>query len=511
MNFKAFNHFNNSFQIKLIYLSLIFIFSRFFYYEFFDIKFDTWTVDVYWQFIPKEFLEKEFLNSIIFNHWQAPLLNILLGISMKITDNYFLIIQIIYLFFGFCSFVLIYLISKNFNFSEKNSFIISVILMIFPTTILYENHFYKEYLTFFFLLWTFYSSTAIYKYPYSAKYILYLSFSLSFLCLTRETFHIFWAFILIFIIQRNLVLKNKILLILIFTSLTLPFYLKNLIIFNKFALNTTYVYEHLNQKIDYVKEMDDPNRHVKIRNFTFGSYENYQKFKKKTSQLYDVPIFTDPFTYANILDYKYKRNIKLLNSNTLFNEVFFDVEKYRKKDFFLIIKEEPLLILINILNSVTRHLFTSSDYFNFTKHNADKMKFMIKISDCIKFTPICVYDYKFNWKINYTIDNQPFLSMDTGPLSYHEKIIYSLQYTNFFLVFLYLSIFVYLIKLLFFNKNRGNEGILIFWLLTFVLIFTSLVVFEDGEIARHRFPFDYLCFLIFLKQVKEYFLKKREF
>ena len=195
MNFKAFNHFNNSFQIKLIYLSLIFIFSRFFYYEFFDIKFDTWTVDVYWQFIPKEFLEKEFLNSIIFNHWQAPLLNILLGISMKITDNYFLIIQIIYLFFGFCSFVLIYLIGKNFNFSKKNSFIISVILMIFPTTILYENHFYKEYLTFFFLLWTFYSSTAIYKYPYSAKYILYLSFSLSFLCLTmrKKSFFLYFS------------------------------------------------------------------------------------------------------------------------------------------------------------------------------------------------------------------------------------------------------------------------------------------------------------------------------
>ena len=42
-----------------------------------------------------------------------------------------------------------------------------------------------------------------------------------------------------------------------------------------------------------------------------------------------------------------------------------------------------------------------------------------------------------------------------------------------------------------------------FWLITFIFIFVSLVVFEDGEIARHRFPFDYLCFLIFLKKIKD--------
>ena len=42
-----------------------------------------------------------------------------------------------------------------------------------------------------------------------------------------------------------------------------------------------------------------------------------------------------------------------------------------------------------------------------------------------------------------------------------------------------------------------------FLLITFIFIFVSLVVFEDGEIARHRFPFDYLCFLIFLKKIKD--------
>ena len=165
-----------------------------------------------------------------------------------------------------------------------------------------------------------------------------------------------------------------------------------------------------------------------------------------------------------------------------------------------------MLIIVNIINSITRHLFTSSDYFNFTKHNANKMGNLIKISDCIKLTPVCIYEYKFDWKTVYTIDGQPFKSIDTGPLNYKEKIIYSLQYTNFLLVVVYIMLLFFLIKNLFSQKNR-ETNIINFWLFTFIFIFSAFVVFEDGEIARHRFPFDYLCFLIFLREIKEKFLK----
>ena len=135
---------------KITYLFIIFIISRFFYLNFLNITFDSWTIDVYWQFFPKDLLENELLNSIYFNHWQAPFLNLFVGIMIKLSDHYFLIIQLIYLIIGFLSFVLIYLISKNFNFSENFSFLLSAALMLLPTTILYENHLYKEYITFFF-------------------------------------------------------------------------------------------------------------------------------------------------------------------------------------------------------------------------------------------------------------------------------------------------------------------------------------------------------------------------
>ena len=495
------NYYQNNRNILLLFV--IFIISRIIYYKFFNITFDSFTLNFYWQYFPKDLLRNDLINSIIYNHFQAPFLNLLIGSLMKITDHYIFILQLIYLLCGFGSFVLIYLIAKNFEFKEKNSLLITIILMVLPTSILYENHLYKEYLTFFFILLLFYSTFKIYSKSNSIKYVLLCAISLSLLSITRETFHIFWGYLLIFFIRNKLDNLKKILLILIFTISVLPFYVKNLILYDKFGINVSTIYEHLNQKIDYVKEMKDPKRHERLREIFFGSHENYIQFTKKGSILYDVPIYSPPSIYKKKLNYKNKYKNKLLNTNALFSEVLIEVDKYRKKDFFLILKEKPLLLILNVVNSITRHLFFSSDHFSFTKHNADKMKPMIKISDCLKLTPICLYDFNFDKIIAFSnLDpNLPFETVETGTLSYKEKILYSFQYTNFLLVIIYLSLLLFLIKDLFILKSKKIDSLINFWLITFIYIFFTLVVFEDGEISRHRFPFDYLCFLIFLKKL----------
>ena len=87
-----------------------------------------------------------------------------------------------------------------------------------------------------------------------------------------------------------------------------------------------------------------------------------------------------------------------------------------------------------------------------------------------------------------------------------EDIYSALQHTNFLLVIVYLTLLGYLMI----NFNKKDEKYFMkFWLLTFIFIFSSLVIFEDGEIARHRYPFDYLCFLIFLKKVRDYMVSKK--
>ena len=76
---------------SIFLLILIFIISRIIYYNHFNIQFDGWTIGVYWQFFPKDLLKNDLVNSIIFNHYQPPLLNLIVGLSMKITDKFLFI------------------------------------------------------------------------------------------------------------------------------------------------------------------------------------------------------------------------------------------------------------------------------------------------------------------------------------------------------------------------------------------------------------------------------------
>ena len=77
------------FEKKIFYLFLIFILSRIFYYQFYNITFDSWTIDVYIQFFPKIFLQNDLINSLIYNHFQPPFLNLLTGINSFINVRYF--------------------------------------------------------------------------------------------------------------------------------------------------------------------------------------------------------------------------------------------------------------------------------------------------------------------------------------------------------------------------------------------------------------------------------------
>jgi hypothetical protein len=64
------------FEKNILLLFLIFFSSRVFYYKFFDINFDIWTINIYWQYFPEVLLKDDLLSSIIYNHYQPPLLNI---------------------------------------------------------------------------------------------------------------------------------------------------------------------------------------------------------------------------------------------------------------------------------------------------------------------------------------------------------------------------------------------------------------------------------------------------
>jgi hypothetical protein len=486
--------FNNNISLIIFF----FILSRIIYLYFFKIIFDISTVNYYWQFFPKNILNEDLFTSLFYNFYQPPLLNLIYGLLLKFTIYYSLYIQIIYLLSSVISFIFFYKILVELKFNNTFSCILTCLFMIWPTTLLYENHFYKEHLVMFFLTLSVFFSIKIIKYPHINVNYFFFSLFIILLSLTRETFNIVWIyffFLFLLIITKQ---YKKIILFFLFVNLfVLPFYLKNYFLYNNFSINLA-PWENLSQKIEFVKEMKDPNRHKLIKSYFFKNTESFDKLENTMSVIYNVRLNSGPNEYNKYLHYKYKYNHPLLKSDSFFNEIYLEVEEARKNDFLKVFKNYPGLIFISFSNAFVRHFFRSSDTFAFVKNNADKMPFLIKISHCVKLTLACVFEFDLDTKVANDPNYSAYLDKNFDKSQYLYKVKSSLNDINFILIFLYIALFFYFFKNLLHKKNQRIDYLINFWFVSFLFIFFILIVFEDGEIPRHRYPFDYLSFLFFL-------------
>jgi hypothetical protein len=239
--------------------------------------------------------------------------------------------------------------------------------------------------------------------------------------------------------------------------------------------------------------MKKNGQHEVLRNFIFKNNNDFDKIFSSISKIFFVPLNSDPDIYVKIIEYNYKYDNKLLKSNTAFNEIYLAVDELRKEDFLKVFKNYPELLLISSSNAALRHFFRSSDTFYFTRFNADKIPGLIRLSHCIKITLACIYEFPFE-KQKFQIDNQFFMKIDDRNFGYMDKIKFSLNDMNFLIIFIYCYVVISIIKAFFNNKNKENKLKLLinFWVITFFAIFLLLILFEDGEIPRHRYPFDYL-------------------
>ena len=264
------------------------------------------------------------------------------------------------------------------------------------------------------------------------------------------------------------------------------------------------MYENLSQKIQYVREMKS-EKNKKLKKIIFNTDKEYDQFTGRLSKLFERGLFLKPSEYANIIDYDYKYNIKILKSDTFFNEVLLEVDKIRKKDIQIIITNYPQIFLFSVSNSIIRHFFRSSDHFYFVKINSQKIPMLIKFTDCVKLTLSCIHKFDFEEETVVT-NNIEWKKTIYEKLSFKDKWLFSLQDTNFTIVFIYALFLFYFLKSLKIKNKSKLQKLLIFWSITFLFIFTILSIFEDGEIRRHRFPFDYLVllFLLYFKNIRKY-------
>lgn len=395
---KVINYKNN----ETILIFFFFIISRIVYKFFFNIQFDSWTLTagVYDQFFPINLLQDDLVQSLAYNPLQPPLLNLITGILIKVTTNYLIYIQLIFLLCGFLNFVFFNKILIEFNLKKKIRLILTIVLMVLPTTILYENHFYKEYPAMFLITILVYLSIRIIKLKIKNEYISYkkiilFAFILSLLLLLRETFHIVWGLIfLIFLSVITREYKKLFVAFIIFNILVLPFYLKNYFLYDRFAINLQFSWG-MNGAVDYVRKMQNENYNQELKKIIFKNNTNFQNFISQMSPVYNEIMHKDTSYFIELLQYKHKYNNPLLHSKTYFNEVFIKVDEYRSADIKKFIKYYPEVIIVHMSQTLVRHFFRNSDVFYFIKPNARKIPNLLRLTSCLKITLSCIFDTPF--------------------------------------------------------------------------------------------------------------------
>jgi hypothetical protein len=189
----------------LLFVLVSFFISRFIYHQV-GIKFQGDTYLVYWQFIDVKLLHTDLWRNVFYLHSQPPLLNLFTGVILQgFPSIHGHVFNGIFYLAALTLAVNLYFLG---NFTGLNSWVsafLSILFVISPSTILYEN-----LLSYAFITTTIMTFSAVFLYKFvetkGTVWGMAFFFMLAILTLTWSLFHIIWLFtitIFIFVLLRK--------------------------------------------------------------------------------------------------------------------------------------------------------------------------------------------------------------------------------------------------------------------------------------------------------------------
>jgi hypothetical protein len=224
------------FYSPYFWITVAFVLSRALYY-WAGIRFDTHILASNFQFIDLQLLRTRLFESLFYFHMQPPLLNLLVGMAIKaFPDDYGAALHALYLVAGLSSAILLYIIMRRLYVDPKLSAGLTILFVVSPAAVLYENYPMYEYLIMYLLLA---SSVVLYKFILRPTFWRAFTFFslLAALAWIRNLYHLLYILVIAVALafympkQRNMVL----------TAASFPFatilalFLKNLVVFGLFS------------------------------------------------------------------------------------------------------------------------------------------------------------------------------------------------------------------------------------------------------------------------------------
>lgn len=223
----------------LAYIIIAFILSRLLFF-YVGIRFDTSTLHSAWQFLDVNLLRHNLLQSVYYLHIQPPLFNLFLGSILKLfPNNEVVAFHWTYLFLGLTIALSMFLTMDRLGTPFKVSVTLTILFMVSPSCILYENWLFYTYpVTAFLCL----SSLFLHRYMSSGnKRDGLIFFSLLSLCvLARSLFHITWFifFVLLLLFYQRQQWRRVVYSFFIPLLAVLLLFAKNNYVFGSFTTST---------------------------------------------------------------------------------------------------------------------------------------------------------------------------------------------------------------------------------------------------------------------------------
>jgi hypothetical protein len=220
-------------------LLAVFLVSRVVYYLL-GVRFDSGGLPGYLQFIDEKLLRHNLLQSLFYLHWQPPGYNLFLGIMLKLfPTTYGAALHAVHLVFGAAVMCCVYYCMRSLRAGTLISLVLTVVFIISPGIILYENFILYEYQLAFLLVVS--AALLFHSFKHRSKTSA-IGFLLCqfWLVIVRNQYHLVY-FVAVFVLLVYFTKNNRKLISIVgsvLLALILSLFFKNLVLFGKFASST---------------------------------------------------------------------------------------------------------------------------------------------------------------------------------------------------------------------------------------------------------------------------------
>jgi len=450
------------------YLSVVllaFLTSRVLFY-WSGIRFDDRSLPWHWQFIDPYLLKTNLLESLYYLHSQPPFFNFFLGLILKLfPHDATLAFTFSYWMFGLTLGYSLFWIMTRLGVSDWLSMLLTILFIINPASVLFENYLFYTYLETLLLclaaiFWMGFLKTGTFRDGFLCFLLLAL------LVLTRSLFHLLWflVFPVVLLLAQSEKRKKVVLVSLFPFLLAFSLYAKNGMLFGEFV-SSSWLGMSFSKITTHKIAAEERQRLV-----TEGM----------VSPLVLVPLFRPIKAYRGFIPPWTPTGIAVLDQEkkstgfTNYNHIaYLEISKKYLKDALTVLHIHPEAFLKGQLHSYFYYFLPASDYV-FLEDNR---------------THIRTYDRIFNLLVHgqYLMDDQPRLK--------EAGLGRKLLNISFFMVlgysfFIFYGLFLIIRGL----KRKPKDGffpltILFLWL---NILYVTLVgnAFEVGENNRFRFLID---------------------